>query len=119
MQNKLLVFKAAVASRTNSIYLTEKIRSHPVKVDSNSFTETVTFTLPAGFVVDEMPDSVSISTSFGKYSTTYNVKDGKLVFVRSPQMNRTMVPVDKYNDVRDFYSKMLDAEQAPIVLMRK
>lgn len=119
MQNRLLVFKPAITSRTNSIYLTEKTRSHPVVLDSNSFTETATFTLPAGFVVDEMPDPVSITTPFGKYSTTYNVKDGKLVFVRSLLMNRTTVPVEKYNDVRDFYSKMLDAEQAPVVLLRK
>lgn len=88
-------------------------------LDSKSFTETATFTLPAGFIVDEMPDAVNLSTPFGKYSTKYEVKDNKLVFVRSLSMTRTTVPVDKYNDVRDFYSKMLEAEQAPVVLARK
>jgi len=34
MQNRLLVFKPVVASRTNSIYLTEKDRKHPVVLDA-------------------------------------------------------------------------------------
>lgn len=119
MQNRLLVFKPAIANRTNSIYLTEKTRSHPVMLDSNSFKETAIFTLPAGFAVDEMPTPVSLNTPFGKYSTTYELKDGKLIFVRSLSMTRTTVAVENYNDVRDFYSKMLDAEQAPVVLIRK
>jgi hypothetical protein len=119
MQDRLMVFKPVIASRTSSIYLTEKTRSHPVMLDSESFTETATFKLPAGFVVDEMPDAVNLSTNFGKYSTKYEVKDGKLLFTRILIMTRTSVPADKYNEVRDFYSKMMDAEQAPVVLLRK
>ena len=119
MQDRLMVFKPVIASRTSSIYLTEKTRSHPVMLESESFTETATFKLPVGFVVDEMPDAVNLSTNFGKYSTKYEVKDGKLLFTRVLVMTRTSVPVDKYNEVRDFYSKMMDAEQAPVVLLRK
>src|SRR5688572_3676552 len=119
MQGKLLVFKPAVASRTNSVYLTEKSRTHPVMLDSNSFREKATFTLPTGFAVDEIPDAVSLQTPFGKYSTTYDVKDGKLIFTRSLTMNRSMVSADRYKEVRDFFTGMLNAEQAPVVLMRK
>jgi hypothetical protein len=119
MQNRLLVFKPAVASRTNSIYLTEKTRKYPVVLESTSFNEKVTFGLPAGFAVDEMPDPVKLDTAFGKYSTTYEVKDGKLFFTRSLTLNRGTVGVDKYEEVRSFFSKIRDAEQAPVVLMRK
>jgi proline racemase len=119
MQNRLLVFKPAIVNRTNSLYLTEKSRKYPVMLDSNSFKETVTFNLPKGFVVDETPDAVNLETPFGNYSTNYEVKDGKLIFVRSLTTTRTSVSVDKYNAVRDFYSKMLEAEQTPVVLLRK
>lgn len=119
MQNRLLVFKPAIVNRADSIYLTEKSRKHPVVLDSNLFTEDVTFTLPAGFTVDEMPDAVTLETPFGKYSTKYETKDNKLVFSRSLKMNRTTVAVDKYETIRDFYSKILAAEQAPVVLVRK
>jgi len=119
MQNRLLVFKPAIANRSDSIYLTEKDRKNPVMLDSNSFKEKVVFTLPAGFAVDEMPDPVNIETPFGTYATTYKVQDGKLLFTRSMTTNRGSVAVDKYNEVRDFYSKMRDAEQTPVVLIRK
>ena len=70
-------------------------------------------------MVDEVPDAVSLQTPFGKYSTNYEVKDGKLIFTRSLTMSRSMVSVERYKDVRDFFTGMLNAEQSPVVLMRK
>ena len=119
MQNRLLVFKPAIVSRTNSVDLTEKLRTNAVMLDAESFSEIATFNLPTGFVVDEMPDAVSLETPFGKYTTNYETKDGKLIFTRKMVMNRTTVAVEKYNSVKDFYSKILAAEQAPVVLLRK
>lgn len=119
MQNRLLVFKPAIVNRANSIYLTEKERTHPVLIDGETFNETATFNLPAGFVIDEMPDAVSIETAFGKYKTNYEAKDGKLVYTRNLTMNRTTVAAAKYDSVRDFFTKILAAEQSPVVLLRK
>ena len=119
MQNRLLVFKPAIVSRTNSVDLTEKLRTNAVMLEAESFSEIATFNLPTGFVVDEVPDAVSLETPFGKYTTNYETKDGKLIFTRKMVMNRTTVSVEKYNSVKDFYSKILAAEQAPVVLLRK
>jgi hypothetical protein len=119
MQNRLLVFKPAIVSRANSIYLTEQIRKNPVSLNADSFDETTVFTLPLDFVVDEMPDAVSLDTPFGKYKASYAVKDNKLTYTRSLTMNRSTLSVDKYGSIRDFYSKILAAEQSPVVLMKK
>jgi len=119
MQGRLMVFKPTIANRSNSIYLTEKTRQHPVMLESNSFQENVVFTLPNGFTVDEMPTAVSYQTDFGKYSTAYEVKENKLYFKRSMVITRAMVPVDRYASVRDFFTKIRDAEQTPVVLIRK
>jgi len=119
MQNRLLVFKPVIVGRRGGIFLTEPKRDQPVMLDSNSMKETVTFNLPPGFVVDEMPDAVTLEMPFGKYTTRYEVKDKKLVFTRSLVTTRTTVPVDKYNSVKDFYSKILAAEQSPVVLLKK
>ncbi len=88
-------------------------------LDSNSFREKATFKLPVGFAVDEVPDPVSIQTGFAKYATTYEVKDGSLIFTRSLTMNRTTVSVDQYKEVRDFFTSMRNAEQSPVVLIKK
>ena len=119
MQNRLLVFKPAIANRTSSVYLTAKSRKYPVVLEANSFVERAVFNIPASFAVDEMPTPVSVDTPFGKYATTVENKDGKLLFTRSLTLNRAVVPVERYAEVRDFFSKMLDAEQSPVVLIRK
>ena len=119
MQDRLLVFKPVIVGRRNGIFLTENKREQPIVLNSNSMKETAVFNLPPGFVVDEMPDVVNLDTPFGKYSTTYEVKDGKLIFTRSLTTNRITVPVEKYKDVKDFYSKILAAEQSPVVLLKK
>lgn len=119
MQGRLLVFKPTIASRSDSIYLTEKVRKHPVVLESNSFNEKAIFELPVGFAVDEMPDPISLDTPFGKYSTKYDVKDGKLHFTRSLMTKRATVSADKYAEVQDFFTKMLNAEQSPVVLIKK
>jgi hypothetical protein len=119
MQNRLLVFKPVIVGRRNALFLTEPKRDHPVLIDSEAIKETAVFNLPAGFVVDEMPEPVNLETAFGKYTTTYEVKDGKLIFTRTLTTTRSTVPVDKYNAVRDFYAKMREAEQSPVVLLRK
>jgi hypothetical protein len=49
----------------------------------DSFSEHATFSLPAGFVVDEIRDPVTIDTPCGYYSAKYEVRDGKLLFSRS------------------------------------
>ncbi|MBK9154700.1 MAG: DUF3857 domain-containing protein [Chloracidobacterium sp.] len=119
MQNRLLVFKPAVASRTNSLTLTEKSRKHPITFESNSFTEEVHVELPNGFEVDEMPEPVNMNMSFGTYETKYELKDGKLLFTRSLITKRASVPSNKYSEVLNFFSKIREAEQSPVVLIRK
>ncbi len=119
MQNRLLVFKPVVVDRLNSLSLTDNKRTHPVIIEANAFSETAVFNLPTGFVVDETPDPVNLETPFGKYTTSYEVKDNSLIFKRSLTLNAATIPVDKYASVKDFFVKIRSAEQSPVVLMRK
>ena len=119
MQNRLLVFKPVIVGRRNGVSLTEPKRTNPVEIESGSMKETVTFNLPTGFAVDEVPDAVNLETSFGKYSTGYKAENGKLVFSRTLTLNRAVISPEKYASVKDFFAKMLDAEQSPVVLIKK
>ena len=119
MQGRLLVFKPVIVGRRDGVLLTEDKRRHPVELSSSAMRETVVFNLPEGFTVDEVPDEVNLETPFGKYSTKYEVKDGKLIFTRTLFTNRMQIPVEKYPQVKDFYSKIHAAEQSPVVLLKK
>lgn len=118
MQGRLMVFKPAVVSR-NALFLTEPKRNYPVILNPYAFTESSVINLPADFTVDELPDAVNLDTPFGKYSTSYTVKDGALHFTRSMVINQAQIPVDKYNAVKDFFIKVRNAEQSPVVLLKK
>jgi hypothetical protein len=119
MQNRLLVFKPAIVSRRSSVFLTDATRKYPVMLPSHAYTETVRFKLPAGFQVDETPDPVKLEAPFGSYSAVHTVENGDLVFTRTLTLRRSTLPVEQYAAVRGFFERILAAEQAPAVLIRR
>ncbi len=119
MQGRLLVFKPAIVSRREFLLLTEPTRTHPVVLGSSAFTETVRVRLPAEFEVDEMPEALELKTDFGSYKSSYEVENGELVYTRRLAQRAGVVPADQYQTVRNFYSRIRAAEQAPVVLLRK
>lgn len=119
MQNRLLIFKPAMVSRRSSLFLTEPRRKHPIVLPSIASTETARFKLPAGFQVDEVPDPVKLEAAFGSYSAVHTVENGELVFTRTLILRRSTLPAEQYVAVRGFYERILAAEQAPAVLMRR
>jgi transglutaminase-like putative cysteine protease len=119
MQDRLLVFRPAIVGRQRDVYLTDPKRTTPVELDGFALRETATFNLPAGFAVDETPDPVTLETDFGRYTTKYDIKDGKLLFMRTISMKRMLIPVERYEAVKSFFSKVRDSDQSPVVVVRK
>lgn len=119
MRDRLLIFKPALVSRRESLFLTSSVRHHPVVLESRTFAETVRVKLPAGFEVDELPDPLKIEAPFGSYRTTYEVKDGELIFARALALEAATLPASQYQSIRSFFERIRAAEQAPVVLARK
>lgn len=119
MRGQLLVFKPVIVSRRDSLDLTATARRHPLVLDAEAFSETVRVKLPTGFEVDEMPDAAKLETPFGKYTATYEVKDGHLIFKRSLVVQAGMIPAAQYSQVREFFGRIRGVEVAPVVLAKK
>ena len=119
MQNRLLVFKPVVVARREDLALTAPTRKHPVVLHANAYSETVRVQLPAGFVVDELPDAVKLQTAFGSYTTSYEVKNNELVFKRQLSQQATTIAAADYETVRKFFESIRAAENSPVVLARK
>ncbi|HYE74426.1 MAG TPA: DUF3858 domain-containing protein, partial [Blastocatellia bacterium] len=119
MRGNLLVFKPAIVSRRESVLLTNVKRTNPVVLKSHAYNETVKVKLPEGFVVDEVPDAEKLDTPFGRYTTSYEVKDGHLVFKRAFEVRASTIPANEYQSVRTFFERIRAAEQAPVVLAKK
>jgi hypothetical protein len=119
MRGKLMVFKPAIIARRESLFLTEEKRQYPVVLDADAFAETVRIKLPEGFEVDELPESLELNHPFGNYAMTCEAKDGHLVFKRTLVLRAGTIPVEQYPAVRNFFARVLGAEQAPVVLAKK
>jgi hypothetical protein len=119
LQGRLMMFKPAVLARTTQYPFAAEKRKYPVVLDSESYSETVRVTLPAGFEVDEMPDSAKLDAPFGTYRFSYAVNGGVLLFTRSLEVKATTVPAAEYGRVREFFGQVLGSEQSPVVLVKK
>lgn len=119
MNDRLMVFKPAIVGRLEGLSFNEGKRMNPYMLDATAYSENVRIKLPAGFVVDEMPEATKLGTPFGQYDAAYEVKGDFLIFTRSLKLNRLTVPAEKYQSVRDFFGRVHTAEQSPVVLIRK
>ena len=120
MRGNLLVFRPAVVGRRNFTFLTDNKRITPVEIAASvAISETATFNLPSGFAVDEIPAAANFETTFGKYTSSCAVTGSKLICSRLLTLNRAIVPVERYSMAKDFFTKIRDAEQVPVVLVKK
>lgn len=119
MQQRLMVFKPAIIGRLDRLSFGDGTRMSPYLIDASSYSERAKIKLPDGFTVDEIPEAVKLETEFGKYDVSYTVEAGHLVFNRSLTLNRSTVPVEKYDSVKSFFGRVHAAEQSPVVLIRK
>ncbi|KXJ98812.1 MAG: transglutaminase domain-containing protein [Acidobacteria bacterium OLB17] len=119
MQSRLMTFKPAFVGRRSSTAFSEPKRIAPISIGEASVAETATFDLPEGFVVDETPEALDLKTEFGTYRTDYKVNGRQLVYTRHFQTKRSLIPAEKYAEVRAFFGKIRDAEQSPVVLIKQ
>jgi transglutaminase-like putative cysteine protease len=119
MGGQLLIFKPAIVSRRNSLYLKDETRKYPVRLGSVAYREKVHVELPESFRVDEKPLDLRHETGFGYYAASWEVAaDGGLIFEREMQTRAEILPAEQYSSVREFYGAVLGAEQSPVVLVK-
>ena len=119
MGGQLLIFKPAIVSRRNSLYLKDETRKYPVLLGAVAYREKVHIELPESFRVDEKPPDMRHETGFGHYAASWEVAGGALVFEREMQTQADLLPVEQYASVREFYGAVLGAEQSPVVLVKQ
>ncbi|MBC6952422.1 DUF3858 domain-containing protein, partial [candidate division KSB1 bacterium] len=82
-------------------------------------TDSIHYELPAGFVLEAVPDSVKLETAFGSYHASATLQSGKLEYVRRLEIRRRLLPPEEYDAYRKFLSDIVKADQAQIVLVKK
>jgi len=118
MRNTLLVFKPVLFPDAQNLVLKNSRRTLPIVVSPLELTESSQITLPAGYVIDELPPPVELQSRYGTYKATIRADRDNLVLVRSLQLLSATVPASDYETIRSFYEKITQTEQIPLVLRK-
>jgi hypothetical protein len=118
MQQRLLVFRPSIVQRWNGFVVQTDPRTTPVALDAECYHKQVRVKLPSSFKVDEMPDAASFTAPFGKYSSTYKLEAGDLLFTEELDISAATIPAERYPEVKTFFEHVAGAEQAPLVLIK-
>jgi hypothetical protein len=91
-------------------------RHNPVRLRRSRRTEDYEITLPAGYVVDDLPAPVDLEYEFGSYHSRTSVINGVLHFSRSIEGKLLEVPATDAPDLRIFFDKILADERGVVTL---
>jgi transglutaminase-like putative cysteine protease len=119
VSRELVLVKPSVAPRRRMLSLSEPRRTLPLLLDAHASTQIVEMKVPAGFVVDELPDPVALETPFGTYRATTEKSGTTVTVTRDLVLRRATIPAADVAAVRGFFEKLRAADDAPIVLRRE
>jgi hypothetical protein len=115
----LLILRPGVVGTKGSNILTGKPRKYPIEFQEATRQDDVfDITLPAGYVVDELPKPVLAECPYGTYKSEVQVADKILHYKRTYEIRDVVVPTQKLDEVRDFFHQIAADEKSSAVLRR-
>ncbi|HEY0246074.1 MAG TPA: DUF3857 domain-containing transglutaminase family protein [Mucilaginibacter sp.] len=97
-----------VRNRTYDVYI------------NNGFTDEdeLIYTLPAGYHLARETYNVTHSKPFGKYSASFTVKDGQLIYKRKLQVLDGTYSKEMYPEVVDFFQRVNTSDRLLVTLVK-
>jgi hypothetical protein len=98
----------------------DRPRTLPIDLDATGrWHDSYEITLPAGYVIDDLPDPVSIETDFGSYHSTVTAKGNVLHYERELVVKAVELPADKAAEFKKFEGTILSDEKSAAVLKKQ
>ena len=97
-----------------------KRRTVPINLgETMQVTDEYSIELPAGYVVDELPDPVKIDLGFAAYQSAIEVKGNTMHYTRTFTLREVTLPADRYADVQKLASAIAGDEESQAVLKKQ
>lgn len=80
--------------------------------------DSVEINLPAGYTTESMPQDVSISSKFGKYTCSARLSGTQLFYYRSMECYGGRFPPKDYAELVKFYETIYKADRNKVVLVK-
>ncbi len=81
-----------------------------------STIDTVRINLPPGYDLEAAPEPLELSTPFGKYRTSYEIRENQLTFVREEAIYNKQIQPEDYAAYRSFMKAVIKNDKANFVL---
>ncbi len=115
----LLILKPRIVGEKGSTILSGKKRIYPIEFAQIARHDDVfDITMPAGYVVDDLPKSVDAECPYATYKSEVKVEGNILHYKRTYEVRELIVPVQKLDEVRTFFHQIAADERASAVLRR-
>ena len=101
------------------LFAEQKPRKYPIEFDEATRQDDLfDITLPAGYVVDGLPEPVQASCDYASYRSETKVADGVLHYKRTFEIKDVLVPTEKLGELRTFLQQVAADQEAAAVLRR-
>jgi hypothetical protein len=100
--------------------LDHKKRTVPIDLrETEQGTDEYEITLPAGYVIDEVPEPVKLDVGFASYVSKSEMKGNVLHYTRKFIVTQPVIPAEKYPDLQKLAETVGADEQSRAVLKRQ
>jgi Domain of Unknown Function with PDB structure (DUF3857)/Transglutaminase-like superfamily len=115
--NLILVRPRVIGDKGMGFLETKEPRRFPIEFEEPTRdTDAFEITIPAGYVVDDLPPPVDADYSFASYHARTVVNGNVVGYTRTFEVKELSVPVDKADDLRKFYRIIAGDERNTVVL---
>jgi hypothetical protein len=101
-------------------FIDRKPRTVPIDLSQTmQASDEYDIELPAGYVVDELPDPVKLDVGFASYESSSQVKGNVLHYSRTYTVREVTLPAEKYSDLQKLSSVIATDEQSRAILKKQ
>jgi hypothetical protein len=113
----LLVRPRVIGNKSLGFLETKEERKFPIELEEPTRdTDTFEITIPAGYVVDDLPPPVDADYTFASYHARTVVTGNVVDYTRTFEIKELSVPVDKAEELKKFYRIIAGDERNTVVL---
>jgi predicted transglutaminase-like cysteine proteinase len=113
----LLVRPRVLGNKGQGILETKEPRKFPIEFEGPARdTDHFEITIPAGYVVDDVPPPVDADYGFASYHSKTEVKGNVINYQRTFEVKELSVPVSRADDLKKFYRIIAGDERNTVVL---
>jgi hypothetical protein len=121
VNNKMIFSPGLIDLLQDTSLAAQEKRDYPIRLGYLfKKEELIKYKLPEDFIIEAIPSSTEIETSFGYYKCSIE-KETENVFIyhRIFQMNKYEISCRQYEEFKNFYKKVSSRDKLPVILTIK